>query len=229
MNKKGCFPPCTPQFLLLTRRKTPAMKHIALAALCCTLLSACSDSRQGSGFTVFWIIVAVLALFLLRHLFKPNPIKEHDAIHSHHSHHFEDFQMSATEFYQDLKDIIFNKGFPNVQASVSAFSTGGILDPYRDYLEIKSDTHVFYVCAAPYGKNCFISYWLKDTEEDIFDVVNRKVFGSGSARKSFFQIDSEAMFVESIKKAIMAAIDHTTEQKGLRKITPDERTPTIHA
>lgn len=204
------------------------MKHITLAALCCILLSACSSSRQGSSSTVFWIIVAVLVILLLRHWLKPNPIKEHDSIHSHHSHHFEDFQMSAQEFYKDLQAIIAEREFPNVESYVSAFSTGGILDPYRDYLEIRNDNLVFYVCAAPYGKNFFISYWLKDTEEDIFDVVSRKMFG-GAEPKSFFQIDSEAMFVESIKKAIMAAIDHATEQRGLRKLTLDERTPTIHS
>lgn len=201
------------------------LRHLLL--FCSIVFTSCSSSKQGSSSTVFWIIVAVLVILLLRHWLKPNPIKEHDSIHAHRSHHFEDFQMSAQEFYKDLQAIIAEREFPNVESYVSAFSTGGILDPYRDYLEIRNDNLVFYVCAAPYGKNFFISYWLKEQEEDILSEIGRKLFGI-DPQKSFFEIDSEAMFVESIKKAIMVAIDHATEQRGLRKLTLDERTPTIH-
>lgn len=204
------------------------MRTIPLAVICCTLFSSCSGYLYKENKSFFLGTFALLILvYVIRRLTRPNPIKEHDLIHSHHSHHFEDFQMSATEFYQDLKDIIFNKGFPSVKTSIAAFSTGGILNPHRNYLEVKSDNHVFYVCAAPYGKNFFISYWLKEAEEDFDEVILRKVFGV-VARKSFFQIDSEAMFVESIKKAIMLAIDRATEQRGLRALSSVERTPTIH-
>lgn len=202
------------------------MNHTHLLLFCSIALTSCSASKQGSN-PFFGIIVAVVGIIILRFLLRPNPIKKHDLVHSHHSHHFEDFQMSAQEFYQTLKDIIFKKSFPNVEMHVSAFSTGGILDPYRDYLEIRSDNHIFYVCAAPYGKNFFISYWLKDTEEDFTEMLIRKIFG-GVPQKSFFEIDSETMFVESIKKAIMVAIEETTQQRGLRKPTLEERTPTIH-
>lgn len=171
------------------------------------------------------VLAIVLALFMIRRLTKPNPAKQLDAIHSHQSHHFEDFRLSANDFYADLTTIIQDREFPKVSAKVVTLTDGGLFDAQRAYLQVASQDHVFYVCAAPFGKNFFISYWLRPADEEFADMFLRKVFGVLPTR-SFFRVDSEAMFVESMKKAVMKAIANATEQRGLRQPTASELIPT---
>jgi peptidyl-tRNA hydrolase len=174
-----------------------------------------------------WGFLAVVAvLFVIRRLTKPDPARQSDTIHQHQSHHFENFQMSSQDFYADLKEIIEDRQFPRVKVDTTVFTTGGIFDPKREYLKISSGDHIFYVCAAPFGRNFFVSYWLRETEEDGVDWLLRKVFGV-TMRKTFFQIDTEAMFMESIKKAVLRAIERATEERGVRQLAPGELTPLI--
>lgn len=203
------------------------MKRTILAASCCILLSSCDSYFYKDNKSFLWGLFAiVVALFVIRRLTKPNPATQLDTIHSHQSHHFEDFQMSSSDFYQTLAEIIKERGFPKVKTTVVPLDSGGLLDAKRNYLKVYNDNFIFYVCAAPFGKNFFVSYWLRETEEEFADYFLRKVFGV-VPKRTFFETDAEAMFVASIKKAVMQAITHTTEQRGLRKLTPEELTPTI--
>jgi hypothetical protein len=189
------------------------------------LLSSCENSYGGSTTSYFWYILAgIAALFVIYRWTKHEPEKELDAIHAHQYHHFEDFQLSSAEFYTALKEIITERSFPHVKANVVKVSTGGLLSHNREYLEVTASSLAFYVCAAPFGKNFFISYWLRELPPGCVDVFNFRVFGY-TERKTFYQVDTEAMFVEGIKAAIQKAIAKVTEAKGLRTLTPFELTP----
>jgi hypothetical protein len=198
---------------------------IILASGCCILLSACQNQYDNSSSSLFWYILGgLVTLFVLYRLTRKEPEKEKDAIHAHQYHHFEDFQLSSAEFYNTVKEIITERSFPDVKVSVVSLNAGGMLGHYRDYLEVTRGGMVFYICAAPFGKNFFISYWLKDMPMGCLEVVLFRVLGSND-EKSFYEIDTEAMFVEGIRTAVMKAITAVTEARGLRSLTPAELTP----
>lgn len=202
--------------------------RLFVVAFMCLFLVSCE--RHLSFYDIveryIWYALFGFALIIILYRWtKKEPEKELDAIHQHHYHHFSDLQLSSADFYDTLTAIITEREFPNVKCSRVTMSTGGYFDPRRTYLEVKGDEQVFYVCAAPFGKNFFISYWLRDVPEGCGEVFLRKVFGLEPGKKTFYQIDSAAMFMESIKSAVLQAIEAATTERGLRKLSPDELIP----
>ncbi len=53
---------------------------------------------------------------------------------------------------------------PNIKMEPVTHKEGGLLSSSRQYFRIKNKDLVFDVCAAPYGKGFFISWWLYETE-----------------------------------------------------------------
>lgn len=200
--------------------------YILLAGILCQA-SSCGRSSYSSEPALLTYILYLLGfflfLFILLRLTKQEPEKELSSVHIHRYYHFEDFQLSSKEFYATMHEIITERTFPSVSAKVVALSTGSMLDQRREYLEVKHKDMVFYICAAPFGKNFFISYWLKDISDGCLIVFWRRVFGYVE-RKTFYQIDQEAMFYESIHNALMKGITKVATTKGLRTLTPEELT-----
>ncbi|MGV8131408.1 MAG: hypothetical protein ACP5N7_04905 [Candidatus Pacearchaeota archaeon] len=138
-------------------------------------------------------------------------------IHNHQYFFFEDFQTSAKAFYDSLKLLIEKQQFPEVKVETKELSEGGMFSAKREYLWIKHKDLEFYICAAPFGTNFFISWWLKDTPDMIPGILSGK-----SNKKTLFQVDKELIFLESIRAAIKHAVSAVTQTNGLRTRTPDE-------
>jgi hypothetical protein len=145
---------------------------------------------------------------------------------AHHYFHFEDFQLSAQEFYKIVEKILDDRAFPDVDTEIKQLNMGGFFSPQRDYLVIRGGDLEFYICAAPFGKNFFISYFLKTKEMGSVEAFFTRLFGS-STSKSFYEIDSQAMFQAGAKSAIMKAIQQVTESRGVRKLQDHELIPMI--
>lgn len=200
------------------------MKYIHLYALCiCTLLlSACSEVGN-TGHSLGAILFGVFIIWVLVRLTKPDPEKKESSIHRHQLHHFENFQLSSQEFYDDLSKQIEAQQFPDLQVSVVERNTSSLLSHKRLYLKITwKDTSTFYVCAAPFGKNFFISYWLLEIPEDFSDLVMRKVFGYVPP-KTMYLADMETTFKKSIETCVEHSIVSVTTKQGYR-IVPDAGT-----
>jgi hypothetical protein len=143
-------------------------------------------------------------------------------IHAHNSQHFEDLQMSSKEFYILLKDMIEDYQYPDVTCAPVTLSESGIFSSRREYLRISKQRYHFYVCASPFGKSFFISWWLREDANTSANIA-RKVGWLGrtvAARmesKTFYEIDTEKMFTASINSIIKLAIEKVKADKGYRK------------
>lgn len=199
--------------------------RILLAVLSCLLLSSCNSYLYREYDSFIWIVILVIIVgFVVIRWTRATPEDARSSIYQRKHFHFEDFQLSSQDFYEVLKGIIEERAFPNVSASVVSLSEGGWLQGKRKYLEVKYADFLFYVCAAPFGKNFFISYWLREVPPGCEEVFTVRVFGTRT-KKSFYQLDTEAMFFEGISAAIMKAIAEVTEARGLRVLRPDELIP----
>lgn len=138
-------------------------------------------------------------------------------IHNHQYYFFEDFQLSTKEFYDSLKSFIEKQEFPDVKIDFKELSESGMFSAKREYLWIKHKDLEFYICAAPFGTNFFISWWLKDTPDMIPGIWSGK-----SSKKTLYQVDKELIFLESVRSAIKHAIAAITQTKGLRERTMEE-------
>ena len=146
---------------------------------------------------------------------------------SHWSHYFQSFSLSADEFYKTAEKIISAHNMPNTKVERTTHKEGGMFSSNREYLRIKHGNLVFDVCAAPFGTDFFISWWLYETEGTATSLLkNTKVGSFLKARetaRTFFQADEEAMFRSCVHECILEAVAKVTEGKIERQLTDEEK------
>jgi hypothetical protein len=77
-----------------------------------------------------------------------------------HWHHFiEDFNTSTLDFYRYVEETLKAKEAP-VRPQHIDWSEGGLLSAKREYLRASYGRYSFDICAAPFGKDFFFSWWL---------------------------------------------------------------------
>jgi len=148
-----------------------------------------------------------------------------DTLHKHHHQHFDDLQMSSNEFYSMLEKMITVYEYPDVRCERTTMKEGGMLSSSREYLMIKRKRLVFYVCAAPFGRSFFISWYFTEEANTAANVAEKipligKTIAKDMEHKSYYQYDTELMFTESIKGIIKVAIDKVSAEHGLRNDSP---------
>ncbi|MEN9582475.1 MAG: hypothetical protein RL641_429 [Candidatus Parcubacteria bacterium] len=170
-------------------------------------------------YIVLFVIVIVVLIAI-----KGNPIE----IRSNWHHSFGNFQFSSQEFYQKVEESVRKHEIPNVSFTRVTHSQGGIFSSKREYLRINRGEYVFDICAAPFGTDFFVSWWLGESVKDILariPILNT-ILGKNTKQKTYYQMDTEAMFKGSVQQGVLEAIDLITTSKGMRALSELERRPT---
>lgn len=143
------------------------------------------------------------------------------------SHTFEDSSLSAEDFYTKLQKVLEGQQMPNTTINRATHKEGGMFSSSREYLRVKHRDLVFDICAAPFGKNFFISWWLYETAGTMQRLLKNTKVGdvlkTRAANKTFFEIDSEQMFRECVHDCVMLAVTAEAESKGFRQLTDAEK------
>jgi hypothetical protein len=145
-------------------------------------------------------------------------------VHTHNSQHFEDLQMSAREFYTLLKTMIEEFKYPEVKCTPVTLKEAGFFSSQREYLRISKERYNYYVCASPFGRSFFISWWLQEDANTAANVTRKvgwlgRVIAAQMESKTYYQRDTELMFTESINSIIKLAVEKVKADKGYRKDT----------
>jgi hypothetical protein len=94
----------------------------------------------------------------------------------------------------------------------------------REYLHIVRGEDIFDICAAPFGTGFFVSSWYVEKPDFIKKVLRTiPIFASWVATKTYFQLDTDAMFKSFVHSGMLEAIDTMTTSKGARSMTEFER------
>lgn len=145
---------------------------------------------------------------------------------SHWSHFFQSFTLSSNDFYSTAEQIIKAHQMPNAKVVRVEHKEGGILSAKREYLRIKRRNLVFDVCAAPFGTDFFISWWLYETEGTTTSLLRGTKIGkflkSRESSQTFFQADEESMFRSCVHECILEAVAKVTEGKGYQLSTEEK-------
>lgn len=134
-----------------------------------------------------------------------------NSIVAHSSWHFEDLQLSSKEFYQSVEDKLKYYEYPQLSIYLVKLSQSSVFTG-REYLCVEFKENKFYICAAPFGRSYFISWWLKQ-EPSLWTIFLSYIpfFGGALARnsmkKTLYQQDSEDLFLQSVKKIVEALVD----------------------
>ncbi|MBS1520699.1 MAG: hypothetical protein JST50_06875 [Bacteroidetes bacterium] len=145
-----------------------------------------------------------------------------DTLHKHHHQHFDYLQLSSKEFYALLEEMIREYKFPDVSCERTTMKESGIFSSSREYLSIKRKRQLFYVCAAPFGKSFFISWYMIEEANTAANITEKipligKPIAKEMERKTYYQYDTELMFTESIQSIIKLAIEKVSGEHGHRK------------
>lgn len=72
----------------------------------------------------------------------------------------ENFETSGMEFYAAVEEALKERSIPDIELSRVEWKEGGLATARREYLRVQRSRVAFDVCAAPFGKGFFFSWWL---------------------------------------------------------------------
>jgi hypothetical protein len=128
--------------------------------------------------------------------------------------------MSSDEFYKELENALKEHDMPKVEIARANNKEGGLFSSSREYLRVKYRDLVFDICAAPFGKDFFVSWWMYETEGVLSQLLKNTKAGDylkqRAARRTFYQADQEKMFRTCVHNIVLEVLETTTEAKGVR-------------
>lgn len=146
---------------------------------------------------------------------------------SHWSHFFKSFTISSELFYGELEEVLKGHEMPNAVITRTKHKEGGLLSASREYLRIKHGDIVFDVCAAPFGRDFFISWWLYETAGAMRTLLKNTKAGDfmneRASRRTFYQVDEEDMFRSCVHECILETVTKVTDNKGVTELTDADK------
>lgn len=163
---------------------------------------------------IFYPLIAYLIIqFIFRNLGKEN--------HSNWRTIINDFNFSVSDFYEILKAEFKAE---NIETTFEhkSLPEGGAFSAHREYLRVGWKEYHFDLCAAPFGKHYFVSWWLLYKNSPIKLLISKIPFiGEWMAHKLFkityYKIDTASAFMTIADACVKRAIEKMTENnKGVR-------------
>ena len=165
------------------------------------------------------IIVAIAAIILFIFLYTPNTVT------SHWQHFFDGLQFSADEFYKQVTDGLNERKITGITLDKESFLQSHLFSDRRVYLRITQHEYIFYVCAAPFATGMFVSWWLCIEDEGIIEriPVLSRLLGKDRKNKTFYQMDTEAMYKSAIHTIVTNTAEDIASTNGVKGLSDFER------
>lgn len=128
---------------------------------------------------------------------------------AHWYQRFDTFNMSTQEFYELLTNQIGRRDMPDVRMVRVNLPEGGMLKGHRDYLRVTRGKHSFTLCAAPFGIDFFVSWWLLEDPGCLGGCLTVVIpfLAIFARRTTFYEEDTLAVFRDSVHQAVLDTID----------------------
>lgn len=173
------------------------------------------------------IISLVLVLVIIIALSKPTPLQ-----HSNWNTLIDGLEQSSKEYYEFLQKAIIERKIDGVHFEAAILSEAGIFSSKREYLRITWKDFQYDVCAAPFGRGFFISWWLLINQSQAGQyIANIPFIGKWLSNKFFpvtyYKLDSASMFMAYIHQCVLEVTDEITKAKGIRSIPENNRNPRL--
>lgn len=151
---------------------------------------------------------------------------------AHWYHRFDDFQFSTQEFYRTLEEAIQAIAVPGLGTARKLYLEGGIASANREYLRVSRYSLVFDICAAPFGTGFFVSWWQGEKPNFLRNFIGALPYlgpriERGIYRKTYYQLDTEQVFQDTIHELVVALVNRIANEKGVRGVAELERVPTL--
>lgn len=176
-----------------------------------------------------YILYVFLLFLILKSIFRTT-------LNNHHSKWntlIDGFSFSTQEFYKLLKEEILSNGINRVGVDQVSLTEGSLFSSRRTYLRITWKDYQYDVCAAPFGKGFFVSWWLI-YKNSIGEILISKIpfVGNWLVTKlypvTYYKIDTASMFMSYAQASVLKVIDEITTNKGTRSLSESERKPILN-
>ncbi len=166
-----------------------------------------------------WFILFCILWVGVTYIFQHKNYFSHVSSHSQQSFHNQHF--SGKEIYAAVTAAVKERQIPGVSFSTAMHYQGGYFSEKREYLRIGRGGTMFLVCAAPFGTDYFISCWVGEPMSFGKDFIRRLPLIGPSIYKrmnerTFFQTDTESMFLGAVKHSVEHVVDTLKASKGIR-------------
>ncbi len=166
------------------------------------------------------VFVTLAIIGLIRMLFKRSTIPN-----AHWHHLFTKPEFSPQEFYTRLGQLLGERQIPQSAITRVVYSEGGMLSKNREYFRIIYKQSVFDICAAPFGSGFFVSWWLGDviwSWNSFWRSIPIVGFFVRGRNKTFFELDTEMAFKDTVSRCVREAIEALSNEKGFRLLSEQE-------
>jgi|GEM_PF-1863329 len=68
-------------------------------------------------------------------------------------------EVASAEYYQAMKEQLLTHGIKGLTTTIKTLPEGGVGKPMREYLRVKKDDVIFYVCTFKLGTSQIFTYW----------------------------------------------------------------------
>lgn len=139
----------------------------------------------------------------------------------------EKLQVSPQEFYSTLQQSLQSRNIPQVSFSTVFYSESmNIMSDKREYFRVARSTYVFEICCAPFGNGMFVSWWYINKPSILTRILSKVGWIAALMNiKTFYQLDTQNMYMHNVRLSVLEVIDKMTNEKGLRGLTELERLP----
>ena len=174
------------------------------------------------------IVLVVLILFFTIKSLISQILKNH---HSNWNTLLDGFNFSTQEFYTLLREELKNQSINNLNINDVSLKEGSFFSRRRRYLRIKWKEYQYDMCAAPFGKGFFISWWLLYKYSIVAIIISKIPFiGKWLVEKwypiTYYKVDTASMFMTYCHNAVLNVIDTITKESGIR-ISEQQKRPVL--
>ncbi|MGV3598041.1 MAG: hypothetical protein ACO1PI_09240 [Bacteroidota bacterium] len=137
--------------------------------------------------------------------------------------YFDTVQYSTQEFYGLTEESINQRELPGVKLTRVKFFQDSSLWAKREYLRVRNREFIFDICAAPYGNGFYVSWYMGKRSTLFYRFMIRvpligPMIQVLAESKTYYQIDSMAMFRACIKACVDEAVEKISAEKGVRSL-----------
>lgn len=171
--------------------------------------------------TLLYAIGAFLLILILIGIFAPNTA----VVLNDWRHFYADYQIPSQEFYERVQAKIEEINLPKVEFEKVQFFEAHVLSAMRSYLKVSRNEHRFYISSAHFGNGSYVSWWYAEEIEGVLDKIPilSRWLGRDRKNKTFYQLDSEAMYKAAVHDCVLAVLDDMTKFNVQRPLSDIER------
>ena len=142
---------------------------------------------------------------------------------SHWHYSVENLSTSALDFYKEIERVLQAKQV-DVKTERVNWREGHIFSAKREYLRVTYEKYVFDICAAPFGKDYFWSWWM-GTKQRLLESLPYVGFLFKYVVKpdTYFSEDTRKMFEETVHRVVLDVVSGVLSSAKMSPLTAVEK------